>query len=149
MAKIKIFTEKGVNIPVYKTKGSVGFDIESNEDVIIKPGERKLIHTGLYMEIPDGYELQIDLPGVKKEDIQIEMDKGILSISVSISNSSDEEDKKYIRKERFTGEIKRSFNIGENVDEEDIYASFENGILYLNLPKKEEKDNKKKYIEIN
>lgn len=59
MAKIKIFTEKGVNIPVYKTNGSVGFDIESNEDVIIKPGERKLIHTGLYMEIPDGYELQI------------------------------------------------------------------------------------------
>ena len=59
MAKIKIFTEKGVNIPVYKTKGSVGFDIESNEDVIIKPGERKLIHTGLYMEIPAGYELQI------------------------------------------------------------------------------------------
>ena len=59
MAKIKIFTEKGVNIPVYKTNGSVGFDIESNEDVIIKPGERKLIHTGLYMEIPAGYELQV------------------------------------------------------------------------------------------
>ena len=59
MAKIKIFTEKGVNVPVYKTKGSVGFDIESNEDVIIKPGERKLIHTGLYIEIPSGYELQV------------------------------------------------------------------------------------------
>ena len=59
MAKIKIFTEKGVNVPVYKTKGSVGFDIESNEDIIIKPGERKLIHTGLYMEIPAGYELQV------------------------------------------------------------------------------------------
>ena len=59
MAKIKIFTEKGVNIPVYKTKGSVGFDIESNEDVKLKPGERKLIHTGLYMEIPAGYELQV------------------------------------------------------------------------------------------
>ena len=59
MAKIKIFTEKGVNIPVYKTNGSVGFDIESNEDVKLKPGERKLIHTGLYMEIPAGYELQV------------------------------------------------------------------------------------------
>ena len=59
MAKIKIFTEKGVNIPVYKTNGSVGFDIESNEDVKLKPGERKLIHTGLYMEIPVGYELQV------------------------------------------------------------------------------------------
>ena len=59
MAKIKIFTEKGVNIPVYKTNGSVGFDIESNEDVKLRPGERKLIHTGLYMEIPAGYELQV------------------------------------------------------------------------------------------
>ena len=59
MAKIKIFTEKGVNIPVYKTNGSVGFDIESNGDVKLKPGERKLIHTGLYMEIPAGYELQV------------------------------------------------------------------------------------------
>lgn len=119
------------------------------EDLLLDDCKKSPIMNTDIIEKKDGYELQIDLPGVKKEDIQIEMDKGILSISVSISNSSDEEDKKYIRKERFTGEIKRSFNIGENVDEEDIYASFENGILYLNLPKKEEKDNKKKYIEIN
>ena len=119
------------------------------EDSLLVDCKKSPIMNTDIIEKKDGYELQIDLPGVKKEDIQIEMDKGILSISVSISNSSDEEDKKYIRKERFTGEIKRSFNIGENVDEEDIYASFENGILYLNLPKKEEKDNKKKYIEIN
>ena len=119
------------------------------EDSLLYDCKKSPIMNTDIIEKKDGYELQIDLPGVKKEDIQIEMDKGILSISVSISNSSDEEDKKYIRKERFTGEIKRSFNIGENVDEEDIYASFENGILYLNLPKKEEKDNKKKYIEIN
>ena len=119
------------------------------EDSLLDDCKKSPIMNTDIIEKKDGYELQIDLPGVKKEDIQIEMDKGILSISVSISNSSDEEDKKYIRKERFTGEIKRSFNIGENVDEEDIYASFENGILYLNLPKKEEKDNKKKYIEIN
>lgn len=119
------------------------------EDSLLDDWKKSPIMNTDIIEKKDGYELQIDLPGVKKEDIQIEMDKGILSISVSISNSSDEEDKKYIRKERFTGEIKRSFNIGENVDEEDIYASFENGILYLNLPKKEEKDNKKKYIEIN
>ena len=119
------------------------------EDSLLDDCKNSPIMNTDIIEKKDGYELQIDLPGVKKEDIQIEIDKGILSISVSISNSSDEEDKKYIRKERFTGEIKRSFNIGENVDEEDIYASFENGILYLNLPKKEEKDNKKKYIEIN
>lgn len=101
------------------------------------------------IEKENGYELQIDLPGVKKEDIKIEMNKNLINISVSISKSSDEENKKYIRKERFTGEIKRSFNIGEDIDENNINASFENGILYLNLPKKEENDSNKKFIEIN
>lgn len=61
MLPVKIFAEKGVNIPEYKTSGSVGFDISSNEDeiIVLGPGERRLIHTGLYMEIPVGYELQI------------------------------------------------------------------------------------------
>lgn len=119
------------------------------DDSLLEDYRKTSIMNTDIIEKENGYELQIDLPGVKKEDIKIEMNKNLINISVSISKSSDEENKKYIRKERFTGEIKRSFNIGENVDEEDIYASFENGILYLNLPKKEEKDNKKKYIEIN
>lgn len=61
MLPVKIFADKGVNIPEYKTTGSVGFDISSNDDeiIVLAPGERKLIHTGLYMEIPIGYELQI------------------------------------------------------------------------------------------
>ena len=61
MLPVKIFVEDGVDIPEYKTSGSVGFDISSNEidPIILKPGERQLIHTGLYMEIPTGYELQI------------------------------------------------------------------------------------------
>ena len=119
------------------------------DDSLLEDYRKTSIMNTDIIEKENGYELQIDLPGVKKEDIKIEMNKNLINISISISKSSDEENKKYIRKERFTGEIKRSFNIGENVDEEDIYASFENGILYLNLPKKEEKDNKKKYIEIN
>jgi HSP20 family molecular chaperone IbpA len=118
------------------------------EDSLLDDCKKSPIMNTNIIEKDDGYELQIDLPGVKKDDIKIEMDKGILSISVSINDSKDEENKKYIRKERFTGEIKRSFNISENVDEEDIYASFDNGVLYLNLPKKEEKENKK-VIEIN
>jgi HSP20 family molecular chaperone IbpA len=119
------------------------------EDSLLDDCKKSPIMNTNIIEKDDGYELQIDLPGVKKDDIKIEMDKGILSISVSINDSKDEENKKYIRKERFTGEIKRSFNISENVDEEDIYASFDNGVLYLNLPKKEEKENNKKFIEIN
>ena len=119
------------------------------DDSLLEDCRKTSIMNTDIIEKENGYELQIDLPGVKKEDIKIEMNKNLINISVSISKSSDEENKKYIRKERFTGEIKRSFNIGEDIDEDNINASFENGILYLNLPKKEENDSNKKFIEIN
>ena len=119
------------------------------DDSLLEDYRKTSIMNTDIIEKENGYELQIDLPGVKKEDIKIEMNKNLINISVSISKSSDEENKKYIRKERFTGEIKRSFNIGEDIDEDNINASFENGILYLNLPKKEENDSNKKSIEIN
>ena len=119
------------------------------DDSLLEDYRKTSIMNTDIIEKENGYELQIDLPGVKKEDIKIEMNKNLINITVSISKSSDEENKKYIRKERFTGEIKRSFNIGEDIDEDNINASFENGILYLNLPKKEENDSNKKFIEIN
>ena len=119
------------------------------DDSLLEDYRKTSIMNTDIIEKENGYELQIDLPGVKKEDIKIEMNKNLINISVSISKSSDEENKKYIRKERFTGEIKRSFSIGEDIDEDNINASFENGILYLNLPKKEENDSNKKFIEIN
>ena len=119
------------------------------DDSLLEDYRKTSIMNTDIIEKENGYELQIDLPGVKKEDIKIEMNKNLINILVSISKSSDEENKKYIRKERFTGEIKRSFNIGEDIDEDNINASFENGILYLNLPKKEENDSNKKFIEIN
>lgn len=119
------------------------------DDSLLEDYRKTSIMNTDIIEKENGYELQIDLPGVKKEDIKIEMNKNLINISVSISKSSNEENKKYIRKERFTGEIKRSFNIGEDIDEDNINASFENGILYLNLPKKEENDSNKKFIEIN
>ena len=119
------------------------------DDSLLEDYRKTSIMNSDIIEKENGYELQIDLPGVIKEDIKIEMNKNLINISVSISKSSDEENKKYIRKERFTGEIKRSFNIGEDIDEDNINASFENGILYLNLPKKEENDSNKKFIEIN
>ena len=119
------------------------------DDSLLEDYRKTSIMNTDIIEKESGYELQIDLPGVKKEDIKIEMNKNLINISVSISKSSDEENKKYIRKERFTVEIKRSFNIGEDIDEDNINDSFENGILYLNLPKKEENDSNKKFIEIN
>lgn len=88
------------------------------------------------------YVVEMDAPGVKKEDINIDFNKGYLTISYEHDNSSDEENKNYIRKERVYNSTKRSFYVGD-VDEESIKASFKDGVLKVIVPKKEEVSNKK------
>ena len=92
-------------------------------------------------EMDNGYELIIDLPGFKKDEISIELEKGYLTVSAAKGLDKDEEDKKgkYIRKERYAGAMQRSFYVGENLTQEDIKAKYENGILRLSVPKKEAK----------
>ena len=87
------------------------------------------------------YELDIDLPGFKKDEIQMELKDGVLTVSAAKGLDKDEEDKKgkYIRKERYAGAMQRSFYVGENLTQEDIKAKYENGILRLSVPKKEAK----------
>lgn len=104
-------------------------------------------------ETEDGYELEMDLPGFKKEEIQIELNNGYMTISAAKGLDEDEKDKKsgkYIRRERYTGSCQRSFYVGEDVTEEDIKAEFKHGILKLFVPKKEAKPvaEEKKYITI-
>ena len=97
------------------------------------------------------YELDIDLPGFKKDEIQIELKDGYLTVSAEKGLDEDEEDKKgkYIRKERYAGAMSRSFYVGEGVTQEDIKAKYEDGILRLSVPKKEAKAvENKKYIAI-
>ena len=91
-------------------------------------------------EKDNGYEVEIDLPGFKKEDIKAELKEGYLTISAA-RNVSNEEKKegKYIRQERFTGNVSRSFYVGKNITQNDIHAKFENGILTLDIPKVDEK----------
>ena len=98
-----------------------------------------------------GYELDVDLPGYKKEDVKAELNDGYLTISASNDNTKEEkdEDGKYIRKERYTGAVSRSFYVGKYVTEEDIHAKFENGILKLSVPKVDApKVEENKYISI-
>ena len=98
-----------------------------------------------------GYELDVDLPGYKKEDVKAELKDGYLTISASNDNTKEEkdEDGKYIRKERYTGSVSRSFYVGKYVTEEDIHAKFENGILKLSEPKVDApKVEENKYISI-
>ena len=102
-------------------------------------------------ETDTGYEVDIDLPGFKKDEINAQLDNGYLTISAAKGLDKDEKDKKgkYIRKERYAGAMSRSFYVGEGVTQEDIKDKYEDGILRLSVPKKEAKAvENKKYIAI-
>ncbi len=125
------------------------------DDFMDFPFGGKKINTMMKTDIRDTdstYELDIDMPGFKKEDIKAQLKDGYLTISASTSANNDEQDKdgRYIRRERYAGSCSRSFYVGEGVKEEDIRAKFENGILKLSIPKVENKPQveEQKYIAI-
>ena len=102
-------------------------------------------------EKSDGYELVMDLPGFTKDEVQVTLENGYLTVEAEKGLDKDEknEDGKYIRRERYSGSCSRSFYVGDGVTEEDIKARFEDGILKLDIPKKDaEKIEQKKYISI-
>ena len=134
-----------------------------NLNTPLQPGESRVTKRALIigggiagiqtaLDIADaGYEVDIDLPGFKKDEISIELENGYLTVSAAKGLDKDEEDKKgkYIRKERYAGAMQRSFYVGEYVTQEDIKAKFEDGTLRLEIPKKDPKKVEgKKYIEI-
>ena len=99
-----------------------------------------------------GYEVDVDLAGFKKDEIQIELEKGFLTVTAAKGLDKDVKDKKdnYIRRERYAGSMSRSFYVGEHVTEDDIHPKYENGILSFTVPKEEAKaiEDKKHYISI-
>ena len=98
----------------------------------------RLMKTDVH-EFEDHYEVDIDLPGFKKDEITLELEKGYLKVSASKGLDKDEKTQKgkLIRQERYAGAMQRSFYVGENLTEEDIKAAFEHGVLNLCIPKKE------------
>lgn len=119
-----------------------------------QPGKRPedmLMRTDV-RETENGYELDIDLPGVKKEDVRAELKDGYLTVNASTHSSNDRKDEngRYIRRERYSGSFRRSFYVGDAVTQEDIKARFEDGTLKLSVPKKEVKPavEEKKFIAI-
>ncbi len=85
------------------------------------------------------YELEIDLPGFKKDQINVKLEDGYMTISAAKGHDVDKKDKhgKIIRQERYSGAMQRSFYVGESVKVEDVKAKFEDGVLKLTIPKKE------------
>ena len=92
-------------------------------------------------EHDEGYEVDIDLPGFKKDEITLSLENGYLTITAAKGLDEDEKDKKgkLIRQERFMGTMQRSFFVGKNLTDEDIKPKFEDGVLRLSVPKKEER----------
>ena len=102
-------------------------------------------------ETDNSYELDIDLPGFKKDEIKVELDNGYLSISAAKGLDKDEEKKdgKYIRRERYAGAMNRTFYVGDNLTQQDIQAKCEDGILKISVPKKDvQQIEQNKYIAI-
>ena len=102
-------------------------------------------------ETDEGYEVDIDLPGFKKDEIQLELNNGYLTISTQKALEKDEKNKKgrMLRQERYAGMMQRSFYVGEHITEEDVKASYESGVLHLVIPKKDApKMPEKKVIQI-
>ena len=104
-------------------------------------------------ETDGSYELDVDLPGFKKDEVKVALKDGYLTVSAAKGLDEDDKDKetgKYIRRERYTGSCQRSFYVGDDITEEDIKGEFKHGILKLFVPKKEAKPavEQKKYITI-
>ena len=102
---------------------------------------RNLMKTDV-RELPDTYEVDVDLPGFKKDEITVDLKSGYLTIGASKGLDKDQSDQngKYLRRERYAGVCSRSFYVGENVRPEDISAKYEDGILRLSVPKAARKE---------
>ena len=113
----------------------------------VKDSEFSRMKCDIYLK-DDNYIMEMDIPGFNKEDVKIEVDDNdYLTITAEKSNESSDDEKEYVRKERCYGKYQRSFYVGD-IDKENIDASFENGILKVTMPKKQEEKSSKKTIEV-
>ena len=108
---------------------------------------RELMKTDI-KEGENEYTLEIEMPGIKKENVKIELSKGYITISAENNNEVEEKENNYIRKERHYGSFTRSFYVGDKVEMNDINASMDNGILSITVPKEGSEEPEKKSIEI-
>ena len=129
-------------------------DFDLFEDMFADPfferKESRLMKTDI-KEKKDKYLVNIDLPGYEKENIKVEIEDGYLTVHATTDSQKEEkEEGKFVRRERYLGECSRSFYIGDDIKDEDIKASFKNGTLQLEIPKKAEKKElpEKRYIPI-
>ena len=114
------------------------FDDFFNDDDFFSRKQPSLMKTDI-REKKDKYLIDVDLPGFEKENIKLSLNDGYLEISAKVEKEENGDEEKMVRQERFYGECSRSFYVGDEIEEKDINAEFKNGILKIEIPKKEEK----------
>ena len=117
-----------------------GMMVSQGRDPLYGKHAKNLMKTDV-RETEDTYELDVDLPGFTKDEVNVELKNGYLTIQAAKGLDKDQTDKKgkYIRQERCAGACSRTFYVGEGVEPEDVTAKFENGILQLSIPKEAKK----------
>ena len=117
-----------------------GMMVPQGRDPLYGKHAKNLMKTDV-RETEDTYELDVDLPGFTKDEVNVELKNGYLTIQAAKGLDKDQTDKKgkYIRQERCAGACSRTFYVGEDVEPEDVTAKFENGILQLSIPKEAKK----------
>ncbi|MCQ4636476.1 Hsp20/alpha crystallin family protein [Anaerovorax odorimutans] len=138
-------------------RNSFGFGFDLFDEMFKDPffsrteGRSDVMKTDI-KEKDGNYLMEIDLPGFAKEDINAELKDGYMTVTATKNESNDtkDEDGNYIHRERYSGSCSRTFYVGDGVTEEDIKASFKDGILHLSIPKEEPKklEEQKKLISI-
>ena len=102
-------------------------------------------------EKDNGYELAMEVPGFNKEDLKLDLEDGYLTVSAEHNKTNEEKDSEghLIRQERYYGNTKRSFYVGDAVTKDDIQAKYDKGVLNIFVPKKEvKKEEEKQLIEV-
>ncbi len=125
------------------------------DDIFDEPmfgrNDNKIMKTDI-KETENGYEIIVDLPGYNKNNLHISIEEGYLTVNAKQEKEHNEKDNhgKFVRRERFFGECSRSFYVGEEIKEEDIKASYKDGVLTIDVPKVDQskKIPEKKYIQI-
>ena len=127
-----------------------GYDLFNDlflDSFLTKGGFDDMLRTDI-KENEKNYIFEVEVPGIKKEDIKISLKNGYLNINATRTIQENENEEKIIRKERFSGTYTRSFYVGDDVKQKDVNASFENGILNITIPKESERDQSDTIISI-
>lgn len=128
--------------PSIFSDGFFNDDDEWNRRFFSEPMARASVMKTDVKENDKDYELSIELPGFSKDDVKAELSDGFLTVTASKKEDNDKKDDngKYIRRERYQGTCSRSFYVGKEMTQDDVHAKFEDGVLKITVPKKDEKE---------